>query len=97
MGLFFSLVMYNLTKIKIKPLLTGFLVFLSVQTCFQSFKDILSLIILSGTDIRTDAHNMSFEITSGLVPPVFFALLWGTLSLIFFVIALKKAYKPYKN
>jgi hypothetical protein len=81
MGLFFFGSMFLLGRMKHTPFLTAFLAFLAVQCCFQSFNDILTLIFLSGTGIRTDALIMSQEITGGLVPPIFFALLWGLIAL----------------
>jgi hypothetical protein len=85
MGLFFAATMFLLGRMKHTPLLTAFLAFLAVQCTFQSLNDLLTLFFLSGTSITTDAHIMSREITGGLVPPVFFAIIWGIISLGFFI------------
>lgn len=96
-GLFFGFSMLILKKIKYTPFLTTFLAFLSVQCCFQSFKDIIDLVILSKYNIRTDAVSMSYEISNGVIPPIVFALLWGAVSLAFFIFALKISLKRNKQ
>lgn len=96
-GLFFALIMYSLTKIKYSPVLTMFLAFLAVQTCFQSFNDLITLFILSKQDILTDAHIFSQEITKGLIPPIFFAIVWIITSLAIFLLTLKLSLKTKKG
>jgi hypothetical protein len=95
-GLLFFGSMFVLGRMKHTPFLTAFLAFLAVQCCFQSFNDILTLIFLSGTNVETDAHIMSHEITGGVVPPVFFAVLWGIMSLGIFGGTLRFLFKGEK-
>ncbi len=93
MGLFFCFSTFILGRLKHKTFLTFFLAFLAVQSCFQSFNDIFTLVILSGTGIETDAHIMSREVTHGLIPPIIFAVLWGLISSVFFILALKFSFR----
>lgn len=97
MGLFFSGSMFLLGRMKHSRFITAFLAFLAVQCCFQSLNDIMTLFFLSGTNIETDARIMSGEITGGLIPPVFFAILWGIISLAFFGGTLRLLLKKQKG
>jgi hypothetical protein len=52
------------------------LAFLAVANCFNAFGDVFTLLTISShaPAAFTDARNMSYELTAGLVPPIVFAL-----------------------
>lgn len=91
MGIFFGIVMLLFAKMKQSLILSTFLAFLAVQSCFNSISDIWDLLILSGSPVTTDAHIISQELTAGIVPPFVFALFWAIISAFFFFFALKKS------
>lgn len=90
MGLFFALSMFVLSKIKNNTVISLFLAFLAVQTCFNSIDDIYDLIFLSNTNIVTDAHLLSKEFTYGFIPPIVFALFLSFISASIFAFTIKK-------
>lgn len=92
-GLFFATSIFLITKIKNNKIISFFLSFLAVQTCFNSINDIYDLIFLSRLDIKTDAHIISREMTAGIIPPIVFALLWIIISGIIFFFTLKISLK----
>lgn len=58
--------------------------FLAVQSILNAFKDLLTLVLLSGRGVLTDAHLMSREFTAGLVPPVVFAVIISAITFVMF-------------
>jgi hypothetical protein len=67
--------------------------FLAVQCILNAFKDLLTLLILSGRATRTDAHIMSMELTAGLVPPVVFAVVISAITFVLFWGFMRLAWK----
>ena len=55
--------------------------FLAVQSILNAFKDLMTLVLLSGRASLTDAYLMSQELTMGLVPPIVFAIIISALTL----------------
>jgi hypothetical protein len=92
-GILFSGLMFLFSNLKNNYFISIFIGFLAVQTSFNSINDIYELLFLSKLSITTDAHLMSQEMTGGLIPPMFFAILWGLVSAILFFIILKKSLK----
>ncbi len=58
--------------------------FLAVQSILNAFKDLLTLVLLSGRGTLTDAQLMSREFTAGLVPPVVFAVIISAITFVMF-------------
>ena len=96
-GLILAASIYLIKKIKYNSFISVFLAFLAIQTCFNSLNDIFSLLFLSNLNIVTDAHIISRELTGGLMPPIVFAVIWGLISLTFFVFAFKVCFKKEKR
>lgn len=70
--------------------------FLAVQSILNAFKDLLTLVLLSGRNTLTDAHLMSREFTAGLVPPVVFAVSISAVTLVMFWGFLRLSWKADK-
>lgn len=64
-------------------------IFLGVQVGLNSFRDLMTLFFISGTNahIHTDAVNMSNAL---FLPPIFWSLLWTVLAVVLLVAALVK-------
>lgn len=88
-GMFFGSVMFGLTKIKQSSFLSIFLMFLSVQVCFNSIDNIFDLLFFP-SGVPTDAQSMS-EYFYGIFPPILVALSWLIISGLMFFFTLKKA------
>lgn len=100
LGVFTLLFVRNLFGFGVGVVLTGFfafvarrgagwqlaflLSFLAVQSILNAFKDLLTLVLLSGRGVLTDAHLMSREFTAGLVPPVVFAVIISAITFVMF-------------
>lgn len=92
-GILFSGLMFLFSNLKNNSFISIFMGFLAVQTSFNSINDIYELLFLSKTSVTTDAHLMSQEMTGGIIPPIFFAILWGLVSAMLFFMILKKSIK----
>lgn len=92
-GIFFAGIIFLFSNLKNHNFISIFIGFLAIQTSFNSINDIYELLFLSKTCITTDAHLMSQEMTGGLIPPIFFAIIWGLVSAMLFFIILKKSIK----
>lgn len=90
-GIFFGILMILLSRIKLNSLISTLLAFLSVQTCFNSFNNIIELFFFP-KGVVTDAQLMS-DLTLGLIPPFIFALSWSFISLVIFFFTLKTILK----
>jgi len=91
-GIFFSIFFLLLLKIKNKNITNFILSIISVSLCMQSFNDILSLIFLSRTNIKTDAHIIS-ESFYGILPPMIIAVIWAFISIYIYYIVFKLSLK----
>lgn len=94
-GIFFGLSIILLTRIKLNTFISSFLAFLAVQTCFNSFHNIVELFYFPKGTV-TDAQLLS-NLTLGVVPPFIFALSWCVISLVIFFYTLKKILKSDKD
>lgn len=94
-GIFFGLLMIALTRIKLNYLVSNFLAFLSVQTCFNSFHNIIELFFFPSNAV-TDAKLMS-DSTFGILPPIVFAFIWCIISGAIFFFTLKRIVNDNNN
>jgi hypothetical protein len=72
---------------KLRPRMAAFLqIFLGVAAGLNAFRDLITLIFISGTSshIHTDADNMSRAL---FLPPLFWAYLWAVLSVALLLMA----------
>lgn len=91
-GIGFSIFFYLLLKIKNTNITNIIIYIISIELCLQSFNDILNLIFLSKTNIRTDAHSLS-ESFYGIIPPVLFAIIWAIISIYIYYLVFKISLK----
>src|SRR4029077_13628413 len=85
--------------VKGKPKVTHFLMsFLAVQCVLNAFYDLRALLYLSASDpaFPTDARNMS-QATSGLLPPVVWAVGWVLLSAVVVIATLVVYYRSLRH
>lgn len=68
--------------------------FLAAQQCLNAFKSLRDLILLSGSNVPTDAQNMA---DATHIPAVVWALLWTGISLIGIISAVLKMVEPKKQ
>lgn len=94
-GIFFGLFMLALGKLKNRTFLSIFLMFLSVQVCFNSLDNIFDLLFFP-SNIRTDAQSMS-EYFYGIFPPILIALVWLITSIAMYLFTLKIALLNQKD
>jgi uncharacterized membrane protein len=95
-GIGFSIFFYLLLKIKNKNITNIIISLISIELCLQSFNDIVNLIFLSKSNIKTDAHALS-ETLYGIIPPILFAIIWAIISIYIYYLVFKLSIKVSKK